>query len=378
MGYVFNLCFRDGILSLGEHSLKEQVREERSRFFARVFLGVSFSILIHVIVSVVTYRASLYFNQPQPKRTALIEWIEPTKLKKDDWSKTQDQVVRKTDLPKELIDLNLQTKRRFLSEDKQTVKKETRAAASGMTENRDQSLDLSPSRPASQAKESLAKTGDTNPVREKGKARTPSRERLPEVVPNSIFNEGLGDVIVEKKVETSDRGLRSASRELVLPTDPRRNRGLSTTGEQLPSDIQIGDFTALNTDRFMFYTFYARIEEQIRHRWVRYVKAAIFGGGDLREGQNEYVTNLEIILNREGDFVRAIIHDGSGSRDVDAAPILAFREAKRIPHPPREMVKDDGTIRLYYSFHVDQLPPLAQAKLPPAEHRDGASKSDGD
>jgi hypothetical protein len=351
---------------VGEYTTKEQVRQERHRFFARVFLGVSLSILIHVIVSVATYQASLFFNQPKPRSTTLIEWIEPTKLKKDDWSNTQSQVVRKTDLPKDLIDLNVKATRRFLSEDIQTVKKETRAAASGMTENREQSLDLSPSRPASQAV-----------VGGKTRSNSPSRERLPEVLPNSIFSEGLGDITIEKKNDEAS-GRRNTSRELVLPTDPRRNRGISTTGEQLPSDIQIGDFTALNTDRFMFYTFYARIEEQIRHRWVRYVKAVIFGGGDLREGQNEYVTNLEIVLNREGDFVRAIIHDGSGSRDVDAAPILAFREAKRIPHPPREMVKEDGTIRLYYSFHVDQLPPLARAKLPAAEHRDGAAHSDGE
>jgi hypothetical protein len=357
---------------VGEHALKEQSREERNRFFARVFLGVSLSIFLHVIVSVATYEASLYFDQPKAKPTVLIDWIEPSQLKKDDWSKVSDQVVRKADLPKDLIDLNLKTKRRFLSEEKQTVKKETRAAASGMTENRE-SLDLSPSRPASRATTTRMTTS-------KAQARTNSfaRQRLPEVLPNSIFVEGLGDVTIEEKNENSNGDRQSASRELVLPSDPRRNRGVSTTGEQLPSDIQIGDFTALNTDRFMFYTFYARIEEQIRHRWVRYVKAAIFGGGDLREGQNEYVTNLEVVLNREGDFVRAIIHDGSGSRDIDAAPILAFREAKRIPHPPREMVKADGTIRLYYSFHVDQLPPLARAKLPPAEQRDGASRSDGD
>lgn len=363
---------------MGEHTTKEQLREERNRFFARVFLGVSLSVLLHVVISVATYEASLYFNQPKPQRTTLIEWIEPSKLKKEDWSKTSDQVVRKTDLPKDLIDLSVKTKRRFLSEDKQTVKKEMRAAQSGMTENRTDALDLSPSRPTSQASMATQDSkGDATAV-SKGKTASRSRERLPEVLPNSIFVEGLGDITIKKEIETSGGGRRSASRELVLPVDPRRNRGVSTTGEQLPADIQIGDFTALNTDRFMFYTFYARIEEQIRHRWVRYVKAAIFGGGDLREGQNDYVTNIEIVLNREGDFVRAIVHDGSGSRDMDAAPILAFREAKRIPHPPREMVKDDGTIRLYYSFHVDQLPPMARAKIPTAERRDGAARPDGE
>lgn len=365
--------------------------EERTRFWARVFLGISLSVLLHVLVSVATYHISELMEQAKPQRMTLIEWIEPSDLKKEDWEKKGDQVVRKADLPKDLLDLNVKAKRRFLSEDKQTVKKEMRARASGMTENRSET-DLAPSRDESQAARDQAsretkagqreKTLDLNPgPREKNAARGPSHERLEEIVPNSIFEEGLGDIRVKRELQsasnTSPDAQKNPTRELLLPSDPRRNRGISTTGETLPQDIQIGDFTALNTDRFVYYTFYARVEEQIRHRWVRYVKAAIFGGGDLREGQADYVTNLEIVLDREGNFRRAIVHQGSGSKDVDAAPILAFREAQRIPHPPREMVKDDGTIRLLYSFHVDQLPPLARrAKSVGVPPGSGASASD--
>jgi len=340
--------------------------EERSKFIARVFLGISLSVLLHVLVSVATYEFSEMFSAPKARPAALIEWIEPSDLKKDDWTNRENQVVRKADLPPDALDLNVKANRRFLSEEKQTVKQETRAAASGMTENRaPETLDLKPSRPASQAQTQGAKNSSGDVAQG---ARAP-RERQPEVVPNSIFEEGLGDISVKRELQASNQARRGQpeSRELLLPSDPRRNRGVSTTGEQLPKDIQIGDFTALNTDRFVYYTFYARIEEQIRHRWVRYVKAAIFGGGDIPSGKNDFNTNIEIVLNREGDFVRAILHQGSGSKDLDAAPILAFREAKRIPHPPREMVKDDGTIRLYYAFHVDQLPPLARGQGRTAE-----------
>ncbi len=344
---------------MGTHATFEELRQERQRFWARIFLGLALSIFLHVIVSVATYQASLFFEEPKPLEATLIDWIEPTSVTKEEWAKTGQQVVRKAELPKDLIDLNVKPKRRFLSEDKQTVKKEMQARASGMTENREERLNLSPSREArSLRSESLP-------------------ERLPEVLPNSIFSEGLGDVYGDNKANPRKSANQSSSRELVLPTDPRRNRGISTTGERLPADVQIGDFTALNTDRFMYYTFYARIEEQIRHRWVRYVKAAIFGGGDLSSGKSVYVTNIEIVLDRQGHYLRAIVHQGSGSRDMDAAPVLAFREAQRIPHPPREMVKDDGTIRLFYSFHVDQLPPLARAKTAQPETQDEGRQAGG-
>ena len=83
-------------------------------------------------------------------------------------------------------------------------------------------------------------------------------------------------------------------------------------------------------------------------------------------GKSEFLTNLEIVLNRRGEFIRAIIHQDSGSKDLDSAPILAFREARMIPNPPREMIKEDGTIRLLYTFHVDQVPQLAK-KIDPEQ-----------
>ncbi len=354
-------------------------REERTRFWARVFLGVSLSVLIHVVVSIATYELAEYAeqNDARKNRTAtLIDWIEPTELKKEDWESRNAQVVRQAQLPKELLDLNLKVERRFQSEEEQTVKKETRAAQTGLTENRVESLDLSESRSVQRAtaqKPLDAKNADPKNAespKQKASASGP-RERLPEFVPNSIFVEGLGDIAVEVKREkaSGSKGRDfSESRELILPSDPRRNRGVSTTGEELPKDIQIGDFTALNTDRFIYYTYYARIEEAIRHRWVRYVKAAIYGGGDLSPGQSKFETNVEIVLNREGRFERAIIHQGSGSRDLDAAGIHAFREAREFPHPPRGMLKPDETIRLLYSFHVDSLPPLtARGKSVPSE-----------
>lgn len=384
-------------------SAEATVAAERTLFAARVFLGVSLSILLHVLVSVVTWRLSdLVEDRPQ-ERTALLEWIEPSELDASSW-KAENQVVRKADLPKDLLALNVKTVRRFLSEDRQTVKEEARARATGLTENRNENLALSESRPASApssdrsgaraedaAAEGAAKdkssaaSSSAAAAKAQATGSAASRERLPEIVPNSIFEEGLGDILREAKVSrtsaaaatsASQSNDNSPSKELILPSDPRRNRGISTTGERLPDDVQIGDFTALNTDRFIFYTYYARIEEQIRHRWVRYVRAAIFGGGDMPEGAKAFMTNLEIILDRQGEFVRAIVHQGSGSRDIDAAPILAFREARRIPHPPREMVKDDGTIRLFYSFHVDQLPPMARAKTPARPAEDPESRTE--
>ncbi|MDX9730415.1 MAG: TonB C-terminal domain-containing protein [Bdellovibrionales bacterium] len=311
--------------------------KERTRFFARVFLGISLSILLHVVVSIATYKASDFYAKKtmDASKATLIEWVDPDSLPRFD--RPEQQVVRQTELPPEALALeDTKSKRRFLSQERQTVKQESQAAASGLTENR----------------------SNQSPSQASTSSQAGPRTKLPEVRPENILDQTGADLFAHGEALAAPT--RMQQNGLLMPGDPRRKRGFSTNGERLPDDIQIGDFTALNTDRFVYYTYYARIEEQIRHRWVRYVKAAIYGGGDLPSGRRDFKTQLEIVLNRSGEFVRAIIHEGSGSRDIDAAPILAFREAQRIPHPPREMVKDDGTIRLHYSFHVDQLPPLAR------------------
>ncbi|MBN8539661.1 MAG: hypothetical protein J0L82_04670 [Deltaproteobacteria bacterium] len=326
--------------------------DEQSKFWARVFLGISLSILIHVVTSVATWKlASNYETTSRKQQPILLEWIEPTKTLSSEWRNPETQIVRKTDLPPEaLIPDSKEARRRFLSADRQTVKEESQAARSGLTENRSNSESTEHSRPKEQ------------PAKPKTAAnkKSESSRRLRE--PEENLQSALDGVLVKRFLSERDRAAVSPTRpdELLLPSDPRRIPGVSTSGELLPSDVKIGDFTALNTDRFTYYTFYARVEEQIRHRWVRYVKAALYGGGDVPIGRSDFLTNIEIVLDRRGEFVRAIIHQESGSKDLDTAPLLAFREARMIPNPPREMLKPDGTIRLLYSFHVDQVPPLAK------------------
>lgn len=370
----FRNFFQLGFQQLGFNREREKSRfnkaaipDEQSKFWARVFLGISLSILLHVLTSVATWKLASEFEANRRTSPPLVlEWFEPSQPSANEWRNPETQIVRKTDLPPDaLLPDSKEARRRFLSADRQTVKEESQAARSGLTENR------SNSEGSKQAKESRS-SPDNRSIENAETRRKQNQPRQRE--PEESFQSALDGIPVKKFLSERDRPSVPSTRpgELLLPADPRRIPGVSTSGELLPSDVKIGDFTALNTDRFTYYTFYARVEEQIRHRWVRFVKAAIYGGGDVPVGRNDFMTNIEIILNRQGEFVRAIIHQESGSKDLDAAPVLAFREARMIPNPPREMLKADGTIRLLYSFHVDQVPPLARRSqgAPEAESED--------
>lgn len=134
--------------------------------------------------------------------------------------------------------------------------------------------------------------------------------------------------------------------------------GYSALAEFVP-DVQQGGFTSLNSDQFVHYTFYARTNEQIRNRWVALIRNFVNNHmvTDINQlAQKTQMTEVEIILNPDGHFEKAILRQGAESRELDEIAITAFRLAAPFNNPPSEMVADDGFIHLHYGFHVQFRP----------------------
>lgn len=134
--------------------------------------------------------------------------------------------------------------------------------------------------------------------------------------------------------------------------------GASTLGEYIPG-VKEGSFTALNTDRFTFYTFYNRLNEQLRSRWVQRIRNYTDGLGPegLKQlAEMERITQVEVLLTPKGQLIRTLVHKSSGDRSVDDAAVLAFQDAAPFPNPPQGMVQEDGIIHLHYGFVVQWSP----------------------
>lgn len=168
-------------------------------------------------------------------------------------------------------------------------------------------------------------------------------------------NRGGKVVKPQRPTETQDEGGESPSpREA-----PQWNPGFSANDDALPANIRIGDFTALNTDAHLFYTFFARVKEQIRYRWVNRVENVIETTKvtDVRnQNQSTWQTYIEVILDSHGKFLNASVMKPSGLPGFDKAAILAFRDGAPFPNPPQELVKSDGKIYLEYAFQVNWEP----------------------
>lgn len=134
--------------------------------------------------------------------------------------------------------------------------------------------------------------------------------------------------------------------------------GPSSVGEIIPG-VKEGSFTALNTDQFIFYSFFSRVNEQIRYRWVTNIRQ--FGArqspADIRLlSQYPRISEVEIVLDSQGNYVESHVFRSSGFPDLDRAAIEAFIQAAPLQNPPAEMVEGDGFIRLHYSFQVEWRP----------------------
>jgi TonB family protein len=277
-----------------------------------VIRAVTLSVVIHIVVFL-----GLILSPPLAWKGA----TENIEISIDDElqllhavSPKKQSLVRQVELPDKLILPKDETLPNFLSEKAQRVREETQAAQTGMSSNRSAS----------------------------------------ESSPNKISVKLSKTSVLEKE------GFKSMDVTKQLAEMNNFEKGISTVGESLPKDVKIGSFTALNTDRYLYYTFYARIEELIRFRWESRVQHVVENmNSQLVAGtaNRNWITHAEFLLDRNGYLKKALVMKESGLRAFDAAAVNAFRDARVFPNPPPELVREDGYIHIQFSFTVNFSPP---------------------
>lgn len=137
------------------------------------------------------------------------------------------------------------------------------------------------------------------------------------------------------------------------------DKGFSTLGEDLPQEIKVGSFTALNTDRFLFYSFYARIENLIRFRWESMVTNTLERTNPLfftSQSKSAWTTILEVWIKPSGELHSYNLLKSSGLNGFDQAAVQSFVQARMFPNPPADMRSKDGLIKVQYGFTVYPAP----------------------
>ena len=327
--------------------------------YLRGLIIIIISIGLHLLFAQGLWFASKMTYTP-PRKVSVVELLEkpelPLRPHQADKKASQDEkeFVRKAEVPKEILTKE-EKKKRFASADEQNVLEEQRAREVAITRNRAASVNAQKIQPSHSPKSARAGKFNFSPVS--------ALERAKREIMEDKTGGGIAVAEAEKtQPRPNENNGEDDSRYLPVPNFGAFDRGISTVGETLPQDIKFGDFTALNTDKNLFYSFYARMEEMTRYRWETYAKAAVNDIGltsKVLMAKDMWTTKLEIILDRYGTFQHAILQDSSGIATLDSAPVQAFRDAGQFPNPPPEMVKADGFIHIYYAFSVNVVPRYA-------------------
>ena len=288
-------------------------------------LALALSLLFHfVLVGIVwlvpkSYLLNLntaFVSQVPVEKPSLLEVVLQDK-------KPNQQIVRQADTPESIQDTKSYDPARFLSEKRQRVILETQAKESGKTQNRNSNI----------------------PRYQRELLENKIKEEL-----RSIADEHNGDIAIRTRTGKNNEDYKPLE---IFPKDQYMR---STVGESLPQDVSVGDFTALNTDQYQFYTFYARVEDLVRFRWETHVRNAIeyFDRRNVIQNisKKTWISQIEFLIDAQGHLRKAILLKESGISQFDQSSIRAFEDAKVFPNPPKEMIQSDGFIHLRYSFHV--------------------------
>jgi TonB family protein len=264
-----------------------------------------FSVGIHILIWVFLLKnADLHPHQEQAITVDVVD--QKPRSKQNDQKR---QVVRSAQIPKEILDQDKKEKAKYLGENNQHVKQETKSNISGLTKN----------------------TG--------AKQISKNKQPMQEIKTAREMEQDKGG-LAQKKKSLTDLG------QTLFSQNSANSNSLD--------NVKDGPINALNTERFTFYSFFSRLEERIYPIWQRNLDEAVerMSQADLhRLASKSWTTLIDVIISPRGDYLTTDIVESSGNPALDRVAVRAFEEAKFFPNPPSAMVKEDGKIHLQFSLN---------------------------
>lgn len=272
------------------------------------YLAFALSLILHLLLTIgirlVPYE--LVHQQPKTDENIEVEYLND--------SESLKTIVRQNDVPLDQLLKELQSKANYLSEKSQRVIKETKVEKTGLSQN------------IFSQKQMIKQQSQLTEKNIQDKRTT------------SEFEQALQQRNQTNSIQTQE----------------------SQIGEVVRKEVAVGQITALNTDQYTYYSFFSRVQELIRFRWENIVENAMIMSHPLELAQlprkNIWITEVEFLLDAQGQLTRALVLRESGFKKFDLAAVNSFKEARVFPNPPKELIENDGFIHLKYRFHVNYSP----------------------
>lgn len=150
------------------------------------------------------------------------------------------------------------------------------------------------------------------------------------------------------------------------PTEEVLERALGGGSVDHLEDVENGDETSLSAKRWVYASFFNRLKRQVAQVWD---PNAVWRRADptgARYGTKTRVTEVRVSLSPRGELAHILVVVPSGSNELDAEAVRAFRAAAPFPNPPEGLVQKDNLITFAFSFYFELGMPHLTWRLPQA------------
>ena len=136
-------------------------------------------------------------------------------------------------------------------------------------------------------------------------------------------------------------------------------RATGGTNDHLPG-IDEGEYTALNTRKWKYATFFNRVKRQVAQNWHPEQAYRLRDPNGNIYGTKDRLTVLTVSLEPDGTLHKIVITGPSGVDFLDEEAISAFELAEPFPNPPEGLIDGESrliTFRFGFSFEINSSTP---------------------
>lgn len=269
-------------------------------------------------------------SRPAPTERKMT-WIEVDPLPKTaDHGRTRSQIVRTQ--PGKVVEKAKDDA--FLGEKTQVVEREMVAKDSVLEEMKNRASKRSEAKPRAEMKPLARPQSPTE-------AMSPSNELR---ATGALAKFGVAIPVPGKKPQDPTE---AAARE------EEGAMSAQASGGEWVKGFKEGERSMLNTREFVFYGYFQRIRKSLDLAWESSLRDKLtkyFYRGRQLASETDYVTQLMVTLDHDGQIVKVQIVGASGTRDLDDAAIRAFNAAGPFPNPPKGLANAQGQIQIRWDF----------------------------
>ncbi|HET9450468.1 MAG TPA: TonB family protein, partial [Aggregicoccus sp.] len=153
--------------------------------------------------------------------------------------------------------------------------------------------------------------------------------------------------------EASQGQASSGGLAALMPSAAAMGRIVGAAPQDVYQDVDEGEETLLNTRSWKHAGFFNRMYRRVEEEWRvlrelrrRDASLEIYGG-------QKYTTVVGVTLDEDGRVADVALLSSSGLTFLDQEAIRAFTRNGTFPNFPKELVKENGVLKLRFGFIVD-------------------------